>query len=306
MSERYQAPRPPRTVLLLADGTKSAVEELWPKVKAWLEERGLSVEVRRDVRAFSGASCEERRALSEPRPDLVVVLGGDGSVLAAVRLFAEEPVAVVGINLGRVGFLAPVHVKRWRDALEEVFEGRAKLEPRMMLEAEFDADGALEGEGAVALNDVVLGRGQAQGMVTIRLFVEEERVGDYRTDALIFATPSGSTAYSLAAGGPILAPHMEGIVVTPVAAHVLSCRPIVLHPASLVEAQVLEAPGRVTLAIDGHPHGELAVGERLRVRRHPNSYPLLAPLDSDPWMRLRERLGWRGSLFEATPPLPAP
>ena len=169
----------------------------------------------------------------------------------------------------------------------------------MMLEAEVHLAGGGQGpQRAVALNDLVVSRGSAEGLVTVRLSVEGELVGDYRADGLIFATPSGSTAYSLAAGGPIMAPHMQGIVVTPVAPHSLSGRAIVLHPDSLLEARMVEAPGGVALSVDGHafrPHGEW---DRLSVRRHRNTYPLLAPQDSDPWRRLRERLGWRGSVLD--------
>lgn len=299
MSSDAALPGSVSKVLVLADGTKPAVGELVPKVRSWLEERGLTVEVHRDVRAFSGADSGQRADLVGASPDLVVVLGGDGSVLAAVRIFAEEPVPVVGINLGRVGFLAPVSALAWREALEEVLAGKAKLEPRMMLEAEVSAAAESEAPNrVVALNDLVVSRGSTQGMVTVQLYVEHELVGDYRADGLIFATPSGSTAYSLAAGGPILAPHMQGIVATPVAAHALSGRPIVLHPDSLLEARVVEAAGLVTLSVDGHAFKPLKEGDRITVRRHRNTFPLLAPRGSDPWRRLRERLGWRGSLLD--------
>lgn len=283
-------------VLVLADGTKASVEELLPEVRSWLEERGLAVEVHRDVRAFRDAQPGADGGLEGPRPELVVVLGGDGSVLAAVRLFAEEPVPVLGINLGRVGFLAPVHAADWQAALGEVLAGGGKLEPRMMLEAEVHSREAGPAR-AVALNDLVVSRGSAHGLVTVRLYAEQDLVGDYRADGLIFATPSGSTAYSLAAGGPILAPHMQGIVATPIAAHALSGRPLVLHPDSLLEGHVVEASGLVTLSVDGHAFHPLEEGDRFTVRRHRNTYPLLAPRDSDPWRRLRERLGWRGSLL---------
>lgn len=299
MSESPAGLAPGSRVLVLADGTKPAVGELVPQVQSWLEERGLLVHVQRDVRTFSENQPHERGDLFGGAPDLVVVLGGDGSVLAAVRLFAEDPVPVIGINLGRVGFLAPVMAVSWRSALEDVLAGRAKLEPRMMLEAVVHTSAVVGGSPrAVALNDLVVSRGSTDGLVTVQLYVEDELVGDYRSDGLIFATPSGSTAYSLAAGGPILAPHMQGIVATPVAAHALSGRPIVLHPDSLLEARVVEASGPATLSVDGRAFRPLEEGDRFTVRRHRNAYPLLAPQDSDPWRRLRERLGWGGSLLD--------
>ncbi|MDA1266302.1 MAG: NAD(+)/NADH kinase, partial [Planctomycetota bacterium] len=268
---------------------------LLPEVQGWLADRGLAVDVHQDARALRDAAD----GYAGERPDLVVVLGGDGSVLAAVHLFAEDPVPMVGINLGRVGFLAPVRADRWRQGLEEVFAGRAVLEPRMMLEAEVHAQARRAGpRRVVALNDLVLSRGSTHGLVSVRVLAEGELVGDYRADGLIFATPSGSTAYSLAAGGPILAPHMQAIVATPVAAHALSGRPIVLHPDSQLEAQVVEASGLVTLSVDGYDLHPMEEGDHFLLRRHRNTYPLLAPPDDDPWRRLRDRLGWRGSFLD--------
>jgi NAD+ kinase len=135
-----------------------------------------------------------------------------------------------------------------------------------------------------------------QGLATIHLEVGQQWVSDYRADGLILATPSGSTAHSLAAGGPILAPEMGGIVVTPICAHTLSHRPLVLHPDSEIVLRVSEVTGLVTLAVDGQGFHPLVQGDSVHVRRHPEPYPLLTRPGLDSWRRLRERLGWRGSL----------
>lgn len=284
-----------RVVLVLADGTKPTVSRQSGEVVAWLEGTGREVAVEHDLRAFAERQPAERGGFRGQRPDLLVVLGGDGSVLSAVRIFAEDPVPVIGINFGRVGFLAPVEAQHWREGLEEVLAGGAMVEPRMMLEARL---GDSQERRTVALNDVVLARGATRGLATVRLEVDGEVAGDYHADGLIVATPSGSTAYSLAAGGPILAPAMGGIVVTPIAAHALSNRPLVLQPESVLTATVVRAAGRVSLVVDGHEAATLEEGGRVQVRRHRNAYPLLAPAGADPWRRLRERLGWRGSFLE--------
>jgi len=232
-----------------------------------------------------------------------VVLGGDGSVLAAVRIFAEDPVPVAGIHFGKVGFLAPIEAREWEQGLTEVLAGRALVEPRMMLETRVLGAASDEpGRAAVALNDVVVLRGSTRGMLAVRLAAGGEWISDYRADGVIFATPSGSTAYSLAAGGPVLAPHMQGIVATPIAAHALASRPLVLHPDSRLEVQVVESHGPVTLTVDGHVFDRLDEGGAISVIRHRNAYPLLAPVGSDPWRRLRERLGWRGSFVAGGEP----
>ena len=288
------APAAPERVLVLADGAKAEVASCLPEVLEWLRGRSRLVAVEEDVRAFGDRAARPE----DVRPDLVVVLGGDGTVLSAVRRFADDPVPVVGINFGHVGFLAPVEASHWREGLEDVFAGRAPVEPRMLLEARVHL-GAGRGQPtrAIALNDVVLSRGASHSLITLRLFVGEELVCDYRADGLVFATPSGSTAYSLAAGGPILAPNMSGIAVTPIAAHALANRPLVLHPDSRVRVQVLHTVGEATLAVDGRLAEPMGEGDEVHLRRHPLTYPLLAPAGLDPWRRLRERLGWRGSFL---------
>ena len=287
-----------RQVLVLADTQKGEVLAEVGEVHTWLEGHGLSVQLEENVRAFSQESTGPGKDFSGPRPDLIVVLGGDGSVLSAARVFAEEPVPVVGIKFGQLGFLAHVEARTWREGLGEVLAGRAEWEDRMMLEAQGG-----EGLSAVALNDLVLSRGDTHGLLTLRLEVGKEVVTDYRADGLIFATPSGSTAYSLAAGGPVLAPSMNGVVVTPIAAHSLSNRPLVLDPLLEASVCVSAAAGPVSLVVDGHPLASLQEGARLIIRRHRNTYPLLAPAGATPWRRLRERLGWRGSFFGAEPGL---
>jgi NAD+ kinase len=288
--------RETRRILVLADGSKAAVAQSLPRIVGWLEERVEFVDLQRELSVFCEQHAAELGGFTGERPDLVVVLGGDGSVLSAVRMLAEDPIPMIGVNFGQVGFLAPVEATNWENGLTAVLAGEAVVERRMMLDAEVSTAEPQPGPcRAVALNDFVLSRGSTNGLVTIRLTVGDDVVGDYRADGLIFATPSGSTAYSLAAGGPILAPSMGAIAVTPIAAHSLANRPLVLHPDGVLRADVLKAYGEVTLAVDGHAFHGLQEGDYLTIERHRNKYPLLAPPDFGPWRRLRERLGWSGS-----------
>jgi len=290
-------------VLVIADGEKNEVHDLIAKLEPWLGSRVEKIEIAADVRAF----YKRRLALSETqiaaeRPDLVVVLGGDGAILAAVRAFAEAPVPTIGINFGRVGFLASTETSRWREALSEILDGRAVVEPRMRLSAELCTDGSKEDPArkadvirAVALNDVVVTRGAYQGMLTLALKVGADWVTNYRADGLIVATPSGSTAYSMAAGGPILAPSMPAVAVTPICPQALSHRAIVLDANEELLLTVSEASGLTTLVIDGQGFYPMHEGDSVKLTRHPETYPLLALKAFDPYRRLRERLGWRGS-----------
>ncbi len=284
-----------RRVLVLADSDKADVERTLRELEPFLRERVESLVVERDLRAF-GRRAQDGGVEGPELPDLVVVLGGDGSILAAVRAFSRHPVPTLGVNFGRVGFLASVLVNEWRASLLEVLEGRASVEPRLRLVIRTRARGGEEVQ-AVALNDAVLARGATQGMVSVRLSEGGRWVSDYRADGLIVATPSGSTAHSLAAGGPILAPAVGGIVVTPICAHALSQRPLVLHEGAELELSVLSTGGLVTLAVDGQGFHGLEQGQCVRIARHPEPYPILARPGSSPYLRLRERLGWRGSLL---------
>jgi NAD+ kinase len=277
-------------VLLLADGDKPLVAENLGAVKELLAASCDHVEVRPNVREiqFDGSFELDRN------PDLVVVLGGDGSVLTACRLFQNKPVATIGINYGRVGFLASLESSSWREGLTEVLEGRALVESRMRLKATvIFADGS-KGASAIAMNDVVISRGGTPSMAKFELVSAGRTVTSYRADGLIFATPSGSTAYSLAAGGPILDPALRAIVLTPISAHALSHRPLVLGSRARLEARVVDTAGSVTLDIDGRLVCELQEGGTVRLEACDDPYPLLTTRSFDPWQRLRDRLGWAG------------
>lgn len=290
-------------VLVLADGEKGAVDDLLLEVEPWLRERSEGVVVERDLHAYDDQSTAARRRRTPP--DLVVVLGGDGAILAAVRAFQATPVPTIGVNFGRVGFLASVEASQWREALLEVQQGRAVVEARMRLSVELHG---AKTPTAVALNDAVITRGAFQGMLSIALKVGGHWVTNYRADGLVVATPSGSTAYSMAAGGPILAPSMQAFSVSPVSPQALSHRPLVVDGAETLELHVTRASGLTTLVVDGQGFYPMEEGDFVRVTRHPVPYPLLSRPGFDPYTRLRERLGWRGSIEpdvfpdEAQPP----
>lgn len=279
------------SVLLLADGEKPNVGEALPEVERHLVARGARVETHGDVRGL-GSGHGFRPA---ERPDLVVVLGGDGSVLTAARLFEDDPVPTIGVNFGRVGFLASLEVSGWRAGLDDVLDGSALVEDRMRLAATVvRAAGGAE-PPVIAMNDVVISRGATPSMAEFELVSSGRSVTTYRADGLIFATPSGSTAYSLAAGGPILDPALRAIVLTPISAHALSHRPLVLGPRASLETHVQRTGGAVLLDVDGQKVTELGEGDRVRLEACEAPYPLLTTHDFDPWQRLRDRLGWSGN-----------
>ncbi len=285
-----------KSVLLVRDPNKPGVDELLSELEPWLTERAERVELESDVRDLRQRAVEHGAPhASDGGPfDLVIVLGGDGTLLGAVMAFAEAPVPMVGINFGRVGFLAATPASRWRETLESVIAGNARVEERHRLKVSWMHAG--KERRSVALNDLVLQRGSYQGMLTVSLRVGEDWVTNYRADGLIVATPSGSTGYSLSAGGPILAPAVEGILVTPICSQGLANRPIVLPPSCDLTLRVKASSGITTLAIDGQTYHPLTQGVTVSVCSHPVPFPLVAMPDLDPYRRLRSRLGWRGSL----------
>ena len=278
--------------LILAPFEKAAIRGLAAELQPWLAKRLPEVRLVTDVRAYC-ARLEglEPEAVRGEAPDWVIVLGGDGALLGAVRAFAEAPVPTLGINLGRVGFLASTPASRWRDTLESVLAGECVLEERMRLATECAASDGSAVRG-VALNDVTFQRDSRHGMLSVSLAADGVWVTEYRADGVIVATPSGSTAYSLSAGGPILEPAVNALVVTPICSHGLSNRPIVLHGDGELSFRVVAASGTPTLAIDGQAFHPLREGDLVRVWRHPVPYALFAMPGLDPYRRLRDRLGW--------------
>jgi NAD+ kinase len=277
-----------RSVLIAADLEKEEVRTFLAELEPWLSKRVRKVAVAGDVAEL----VRSRASQATPEhPDLLLVLGGDGAILGAVRAFSRDPVPTLGINFGKVGFLSSTPASRWREALQGVLDGQGVLEPRMRLSASLDT---LSGEHvrAIALNEVLIARGTAPGMLTLGLSVGGEHVADYRADGVIVASPSGSTAHSLSAGGPILFPSMLGMIVTPICPQGLSFRPIVLHPDSRLELVAKEGSSDTMVVIDGQAFHTIRHGEVVRIERHPVAYPLLAWSELDAYRRLRERLGW--------------
>lgn len=223
-----------------------------------------------------------------PGTDLLICLGGDGTVLRAARTVIPNEVPILGVNMGRLGFLAEVRPEQLMDRLPDVLAGNYRLERRAMLQAHLPAWGVTYH----ALNDVVAGRQSVGRPVYVEVVVDGERLAIHRCDAIIVASATGSTAYSLSAGGPILHPESRDIVVTPVAPHMAAARPLVLPPDSVIDLLV-EADQDAVVSIDGQIDRELATGDTVSVCRSPYLTRMVRfsnPQDYYPM--LAERLDW--------------
>lgn len=224
--------------------------------------------------------------------DLVIVVGGDGTLLHAARVLAPREVPLVGINAGRLGFLADIPPEALGRSLDAVFAGDYVEEPRALLKAEVRHDGASRWQGT-ALNDVVVQKCDAGRMIEFETHVDSSYVCRHRADGIIMSTPTGSTAYALSAGGPILHPRLDAIAIVPICPHTLSDRPIVVNGDAEIEIRMRETESTsAQVVLDGQDHTDLAPGDCVVVRRDGPAARLLHPAGHDYYKLLRQKLHW--------------
>ncbi len=222
--------------------------------------------------------------------DLAVVIGGDGTMLNIARMLVPYDVPLIGINQGRLGFLTDLSAETMFETLDEILAGHYTTERRILLYAEVIRDG-IRVFGSLAFNDVVLYRGISSGMIEFEVKVDREYVNTLRSDGLIVATPTGSTAYALSSGGPILHPSLELITLVPICPHTLSNRPIVIGPEASVEIE-LHSSAHVRMNCDSHSCWDLEQTDSIVVRRYPKTVRLLHSVNHSYYRMLREKLGW--------------
>jgi len=226
--------------------------------------------------------------------DALLTLGGDGTLLRAARLDVGQGVPILGINLGRLGFLTCCPADMMEAALRRLASGDYSVEPRMTLDARVRDGSGRERARWRALNDVVLHKGGFARVVTMRVHANGEEVARYAADGIVCATPTGSTAYNLSAGGPVVFPTLETILVTPVSAHTLALRPLVLAPSSEVLVQPEDGPEELLVTVDGQVGSTFTIGETLVVRRSDRPVPIVRFGESSFFATMREKLHWGG------------
>ncbi|MBK6471187.1 MAG: NAD kinase [Betaproteobacteria bacterium] len=271
-----------------ARGIRPALEE----IAHFLVGKGLEVSFERDTAAATGVTDFEAlspRQMGE-RCDFAVVVGGDGTMLGIARELARWNLPLVGINQGRLGFITDIPMGQHMEALAPIVAGDYEEEQRTMLEGDVWRDGDRIFEG-LSLNDVVVSRGATASMVEVRVDVDGEFVANIRADGLIVGTPTGSTAYALSAGGPIVHPGIAGWVVVPIASHTLSNRPIVLPDRGEVHVGIVSGKD-ISANFDMHTLASLMVGDQVRVRRSAFKVRFLHPLGWSYYATLRRKLRW--------------
>lgn len=226
--------------------------------------------------------------------DLAIVIGGDGTMLNIARTFAPYDVALVGINQGRLGFLTDISLDTMFETITAILDGQYVTEERMLLESEVWGGGNGSQERVfevLAFNDVVVAKGFKGGLVDIEVRIDGQFIYNQRSDGLIVATPTGSTAYALSSGGPIVHPSLSVMTLVPVSPHTLSNRPIVISADSVVEI-VVRSTDDPRAHFDSHSHFDLREGDRVVVRRYPHQIKLLHPVGHSYYAMLREKLHW--------------
>jgi len=273
-----------KPVILSADTTKPAVAAAVDELLPWLRQRvrELQLDLKLD------------RELEGVEAGLAVILGGDGAILSTARRLGRNQVPAIGVNLGKFGFLAEGSPEQFRERFDDLLAGRYKVSSRMRLSCTLVRDGEALAQ-YLALNDAVISRGALSRLVAIGLVVDGTRTTIYNGDGVVVATPTGSTAHSLSAGGPVIHPGVEAVVVTPICPHTLTNRPVVMPATSRVELCVDDTPVDVGVTIDGQVYQPTCRGDRLVIERAESDFLLVDLGLRTYYDTLREKLGWGGS-----------
>lgn len=282
-----------RNVGIIARPRREDIARVVPPLIDWLRAHGAKVlcdtETGESIGALAGdtRNREEIPALS----DFLIVLGGDGTLLSVARLSAADDVPILAVNLGGLGFLTTVSLDELYPLLDEIFRGESHISERVMLLAEILRDGKVV-RSQIALNDAVLNKAALARIMDLELRVDDEYVTTYKADGLILSTPTGSTAYSLAAGGPIVYPVMEAFVITPICPHTLTNRPLVVPDSARIEIEYRAEDDSVFLTLDGQVGFELAKKDKIRITKAPHTLHLVRPWKKTYFEILRNKLKW--------------
>jgi NAD+ kinase len=277
-----------KTIGITVHIDRPLIKETTERIIRWSEKNGLKCHICADL-----ANSTVKNDFSRAKEDIcreceaIVTLGGDGSMLASARAFGKFGVPILGINLGKLGFLTEVAQNQVEEALTRLKEDRYNIDERMVLEAMIPGH-----SGLVALNDVVVDHGGAFKLTKIDLFSNDEFVCPYDADGLVVSTPTGSTAYSLSVGGPVIHPAIEAIAVSPISPHTLTLRTIIFPPDVILTVRSGTEEMKLRIAIDGQVAGELELGQEISIRRAGYKLKLVKLEIKSYYEVLRTKLNW--------------
>ena len=274
-------------------------QEAWAtacELSEWLKQRGLRLigrpheEAERvNAEIYHVETVETEKFQAEA--DLIVVLGGDGTMISTARLIGRREVLVLGINYGSLGYLTEFRIEEMFSALEDILAGRYDIDRRVMLAVEHTREGKLLGQGQV-LNDVVINKAVLARVIEIEVSLNRLYVNSFRADGLIVSTPTGSTAYNLSAGGPIIYPSMNAVVITPICPFTLTNRPIVVPDDAEINLSLKNESDGVVLTLDGQIGYTMRAGDSVSIRKSPTTFNLIQPPNRNYFDVLRNKLKW--------------
>jgi NAD+ kinase len=279
-------------VAIVCKPQKEELTRLLPELIAWLRERGYEPLLDNVAGQYTtAAEAVDRRELPVYKPELIIVLGGDGTLLSVGRIFAATGTPILSVNVGNLGFLTEVRLGDLYATLDGWCHGCHALDARAMLHAELWRQGELH-SSYEAVNDAVVTKGDIARMGEFAVELDGKRVAGFRADGVIVSTPTGSTAYTLAANGPILTPDVDAMVVTPICPHLLTLRPIVVRGDSALTVRIAGIPNIALLTVDGQRAVELQVGDEIRCRRSRYTVNLVRLSEGGFFEALRNKLSW--------------
>lgn len=281
---------------VLANRHYAGMEELLQRLHGVAGSLGMEFSIERDL---IDSLPSPAPSLEDSLDDLdwVLTLGGDGTFLRGARIAGPRGIPVLGCNLGRLGFLTVVAREELEDALGKIVRGECEEEQRLALQVNVRPKGTEEpgddgSDGFYSVNDAVIHKSGTARLITLRLWADDEQIGQYSADGIILATATGSTAYSLSAGGPILVPTMEGIIATPISPHTLAVRPVVLPPTTRITVELLSSHADLALTVDGQAGGDLQPRDSVEIRRSEHPVRLYRLPGYSFFSVLRRKLRW--------------
>jgi NAD+ kinase len=262
-----------------------------PELVAWLAARNVQARLDQEAARYAGLAQGLPRAEVPEGTQLVIVLGGDGTLLSAARAVAGREIPLLPVNLGGLGFLTAITLDQLYDELERAFRGEQRLAPRRMLHGDLVRRGRII-QSYEALNDLVINKTQIARMIDLETFVDSQYVSTFKADGLIIATPTGSTAYSLSAGGPILFPAVAALCITPVCPHMLTNRPVLVPDTSVIEIVCHASDNEAFLTVDGQVGEPLMHEDRVICKSSAHRIHLVRPPKMFFFDVLRQKLKW--------------
>ena len=283
-----------RRIGIIANVRKEKAPELITRLKSWAEDRGVEVVLEREIATRMADPRGVDRDEIGSRVDMIVAFGGDGTLLMAARSVRKFNVPILGINLGAFGYLTVFNLNEMIEALEMIYRGDYRTEKRMMLDVLVHGGGKTQEDYSV-LNDVVINRGNLSRMVDLEVIVDDRYLTTYKADGLIVSTPTGSTAYSLSAGGPIVFPVLDSIIINPICPHTLTNRPVMLPESASIRVVLWTKGLGATATLDGQLSFDLRSGDSIVIRKSKYVTNLVTSPRREYLQILRSKLGWGGS-----------